>query len=132
MFSCSLPHSLSSHPRFAQFNSPFTSLESICKEFHYNTKLYHTYHWSDILVDNDLLMIYDNYTSSGSKCQPEHELEAELLCIWIPMGPIPEARIVALVFDFTRRDSESYGFVWFSSNLWNLVSTRRKWGHDKR
>ena len=33
------------------------------------------------------------------------------------MGPIPITRIISFVFDFTGWNTESYGFIWFCSNL---------------
>jgi hypothetical protein len=47
----------------------------------------------------------------------EHELEAILLSIRIPMRPIPVSCVIRLVFYFTSGDMESDCLVWFRSDL---------------
>ena len=58
-------------------------------------------------------------------CQSEHELEAILLCVRIPVRPIPIPSIVGFVLDFSGRNSESNGFIRFGRNLnvWELEWT---------
>lgn len=54
--------------------------------------------------------------------ETEHELEAVLLCIGIPVGPVPISCVIRLVFDFASGDTECNCLVWFSRNLWALIS----------
>ncbi len=49
--------------------------------------------------------------------QPEHELEAVLFGVKIPMRPIPIASIIGLVLDFPSWDAERNGLVWLGSDL---------------
>lgn len=55
----------------------------------------------------------------------EHKLEAVLFCVGIPMGPIPVTSIVCLVFNFTSRNAECDGLVWFCGNL-GQISMRKE------
>ena len=59
----------------------------------------------------------DTYKRAESILQTEHELEAVLLGIRIPVVPVPVTCVIRLVLDLTSRNSESDCFVGFSSNL---------------
>ena len=48
---------------------------------------------------------------------PEHELEAVLFGVWIPVRPIPVASIIELVFDLARWDAKGDCLIWLRSHL---------------
>ena len=57
------------------------------------------------------------HTNTALILKTEHELEAVLFCVGVPMRPVPVACVVGLIFDFSSRNAESNSLVWFSSNL---------------
>ena len=65
------------------------------------------------------VMFYNTHVSIGKS---EHELEAVLFGIRVPVGPIPVASIISFVLNFTSRYPERNGLVRFGSNLCRIVS----------
>ena len=49
---------------------------------------------------------------------PEHELEAELLRIGVPVVPVPSCVVIGLVLYLPGGYPEGNGFVRFRGNLW--------------
>ena len=48
---------------------------------------------------------------------PEHELEAELLRVDVPVVPIPSRKVISLILYLPGGDSEGNSFVRLCSNL---------------
>jgi hypothetical protein len=66
--------------------------------------------------------IYNIGKVETSKILSEHELEAVLLGVRIPMGPVPVTSVVSFVFYFARGNAKCDGLVWLGSHDKILVS----------
>jgi hypothetical protein len=74
----------------------------------------------DTRIKRSLTYRKDNAAFSV-RWHPKHELKAVLLCIRIPVRPIPVASIIRFVFNFASWDPEGDSFVWLCSNLGNML-----------
>lgn len=63
------------------------------------------------------IILLTGQSDDTSISETKHELETVLLCVRIPMGPIPVSSIISFILDFTSWDTEGDSFVGFSRYL---------------
>ena len=61
----------------------------------------------------------------------EHELETVLLCVGIPMRPVPSTLVFVLVLDLSGRDAERYGLIRLGGDLHNIAIHQHSPGNGR-